>query len=266
MAWFSFKKQETPSPPLTSTQRFAQESIPIVVNQEFVSKLKPYVAPPGLLPPAIAEGAPEILPGIVFAVAVDMGTQVNLIPVSTMVEIAPADMPERERRGPKLVRQAAIENLQKLPLPPVHVTRVLERADSDVLLLEQQDSFVASRITFLSNLLDRVAERKPRTHGVLAAIPRRRTLLLHIPSGLGVLKAMEVMAVTARGLFESSTQSRLSPNVYYLAPDGTSEIVAFPDTSTGVVIQTAGKLGKALYGPEGLLPKGLEQEGHKSSS
>lgn len=263
MGWFKFRKKEEPAPPPVP----APALFPVAVDAQFISQLRPYVAPPSLLAPNIAEGAPEILPGIVLAIAIDMGNQVNFMPVSSMVELLPKDQPDRTIKGPEFARRVAIENLRKLPLPPVHITQTAPgRPDSEVILLEQQDSFVASRITFLNELVDRVAGRKPRPHGILVSIPRRRTVLLHVLSGLGVLTAMRAMAISTRGLFDSSTQSRLSPNVYYVAPDGSAETIAFPDKADGVVIQTIGRLKDVLYGPDGLLPKGLEHEGHNPAA
>jgi hypothetical protein len=83
---------------------------------------------------------------------------------------------------------------------------------------------------------------------------------------LGVLTAMRSMAISTRSLFDSSTQSRLSPNVYYVGADGSAETIAFPDKADGVVIQTIGRLKDVLYGPDGLLPKGLEHEGHNPAA
>jgi hypothetical protein len=261
MGWFKFRKKEEPAP-APGPAMFS-----IAVDAKFISKLRPYVAPPKLLDPNIAEGAPEVLPGIVMAVAIDMGNQVNFMPVSSMIELLPKDQPNRNVKGPELTRLVAIENLRKLPLPPVHITQTSPgRPDSEVILLEQQDSFVASRITFLNELVDRVAGRTPRPYGVLVSIPRRRTVLLHVPSGLGVLTAMRSMAISTRSLFDSSTQSRLSPNVYYVGADGSAETIAFPDKADGVVIQTIGRLKDVLYGPDGLLPKGLEHEGHNPAA
>jgi hypothetical protein len=263
MGWFKFKKKEEPAPaPVPAPAMFS-----VAVDKQLISQLRPYVSPPKLLAPNIAEGAPEILPGIVLAVAIDMGSQVNFMPVSSMVELLPKDQPDRDIKGPEFTRLVAIENLRKLPLPPVHTTQTSPgRPDSEVILLEQQDSFVASRITFLNDLVDRVAGHKPRPYGVLVSIPRRRTVLLHVLSGLGVLTAMRAMAISTRSLFDSSTQSRLSPNVYYVAADGSAETVAFPDKADGVVIQTIGRLKDVLYGPDGLLPKGLEHEGHNTAA
>jgi hypothetical protein len=263
MGWFRFKKKEEPAPaPAPAPALF-----PVAVDPQFLSRLRPYVSPPKLLAPNIAEGAPEILPGIVLTVAVDMGNHVNFMPVSSMVELLPKDRPDRDIKGPEFTRLVAIENLRKLPLPPAHITQTSPgRADSEVILLEQQDSFVASRITFLNELVDRVTGSKQPPHGILVSIPRRRTVLLHVLSGLGVLTAMKAMAISTRSLFDSSTQSRLSPNVYYVAPDGSAETIAFPDKADGVVIQTVGRLKDVLYGPNGLLPKGLEHERHNSAT
>lgn len=169
MGWFKFKKKEEPAPATVP----APAMFSVAVDKQLISQLRPYVSPPKLLAPNIAEGAPEILPGIVLAVAIDMGSQVNFMPVSSMVELLPKDRPDRDIKGPEFTRLVAIDNLRKLPLPPVQIIQATQgRADSEVYLLEQQDSFVASRITFLNDLVDRISGGKPRPYGVLVSIPR----------------------------------------------------------------------------------------------
>jgi hypothetical protein len=254
MEWFKLGKKKADAATAAAP---ASSQAEVAIDNQFVYKLRPYLTPPALLDPGITEGAPEVLPGIVFVVAVDMGTQVNFLPVSSMISLLPADTPDRHLKGPTMLRRAAVENLSKLPLPPVQITQIVSgRADSEVLLLEQQDSFVASRATFLNHLLDQVCPGKPRNYGVLLAIPRRRTLLLHVPCGIGVLKAIESMALTAKHLFDSSTQSRLSPHVYYVAASGEQEIAAGPRKENEVCINTVGIFGSMLYGPNGLLHPG----------
>lgn len=150
----------------------------------------------------------------------------------------------------------AIENLRKLPFPAVQKFQTAPgRTDAEVFLLEAQDTFVASRITFLNDLVDWASGGRPRQHGVLVAIPRRRTVFLHVLSGLGVLAALESIGASALAIFSQTPHSKLSPYTYYVAPDGRAEIVVLPDKSGGIVVQTVGMLADVLYGAQGLLPK-----------
>lgn len=217
---------------------------PVRVVPEFFTRLRPYVASPEALPPEAVEGAPEILPGIVVAIAAEDGPEITLFSGSSAMEIARASFPEAAERGLELLRQLGIENLRKLPFPPVSIMKIGEgRPDSDVFLLEAEDRFVASRITFLEELAERAAPGRPRTHGVLVAIPRRKMVLLHFPSGPGVLHAFEAMQASA-GMF-GDMPDKLSPHVYYVAPDGRSEIVVSPGHG--------GAFSHLLYGDAGLL-------------
>lgn len=223
-----------------------QDNMPVRIGPEFFSKLRPYVAPAEALPPEALEGAPEILPGIVIAIAVADGSEVTLLAASSAIEIAHAAFPESAERGLEVLRLIGIENLKGLPLPPVHIFKGTEdRSDSDVFLLETEDSFVASRITFLDDLAEWAAPGRPRPHGTLVAIPRRRTVVLHFPSGPGALPAFELMRNGTAGLFDETPYSKLSPHVYYVAPDGRSEIVVSP---TG-----GGAFMHLLHGHDGLL-------------
>jgi hypothetical protein len=219
---------------------------PVRVGPEFFAKLRPYVAPVEALPLEVVEGAPEILPGIVVAVAVQDGSEVTLLTASSGVEIVRAAFPEAAEQGLKLLRQLSIENLHRLPFPHVQTFVTGEgAANSDLFIAEAEDRFVASRITFLDDLADWAAPGRPRAHGILVAIPRRRTVLLHFPSGPGVLDAFKVMQVTAGNLFNETPYSKLSPHVYYVAPDGRREIVISP-TEGGAFMHL-------LYGRDGLL-------------
>lgn len=223
-------------------------------GDKFLASLRPYVSPPALLPPSVAEGAPEILPGIVVAVAIDTGSQVNFFPQSSMIEMVRTVASQSVQQAPELFRQIAIQNLRKLPLPNIEKFQSSPgRSDGDVFLLEMQDSFVASRITFLDELAEWVSPGQPRTFGVLLAIPRRRTVLLHIPSGPAILSALDLMGKTAVGIFQATPQSKISPYVFYVSPDARTQIVVLPDKNGGIVVQTAGVIGEFLYGPSGLL-------------
>ena len=224
------------------------------LNTQVFTQLRPYVAPPQLLPPGIAEGAPEILPGIVMAVAVHHGDRVNFLPESSMLEMIRNDIPDWRVKAPEMVRLTAIENLRKEPPPGLQRFQAVEdRSDAEIVLLESQDSFVASRITYLNELADWATGGKSKVYGVVVAIPRRRTVLLHVPSGPGILKALEGITAGALRIFNETPHTKLSPYTYYVAPGGQTQVVGLPDKSGGIVIQTAGPIADVLYGPHGLL-------------
>lgn len=213
-------------------------------ERELLSKLRPYVAPAEILPREVIESAPEILPGIVVAVAVEDAGRIRLIPTSSLIEIVREAAPEWLEQAPGALRQLAIENLRRLPLPPLQILKPGLGADTDILHLEIEDPFIASRVTFLDELVRRIAPECSMARGVLVTLPRPRTLQLHFPSGPGVVQAFEFMKIGAAAIF-AETPDKLSPYVFYIAPDGRSEIV----TS----LTDGGRFSRSLLGRDGLL-------------
>ncbi len=193
-------------------------------ERELLSKLRPYIAPAETLPREVLEGAPEILPGIVVAVAVEDAGRIDVLPTSRLIEITREISPDYVDQAPAFMRGIAIENLKRLPLPPLQILRFGLGADTDVLHLEMEDPFTASRVTFLDELVRRIAPERSMARGVLVIIPRPRTLQLHFPSGPGVAQAFECMKHGAAIVFQE-TPDKLSPYVFYIAPDGHREIV-----------------------------------------
>jgi hypothetical protein len=212
---------------------------PTVIENDIVSRLRPYVAPPELLAPEALQGAPEILPGIVIAIAVADGGRLEVLSARSAIEIARVITPEAAESALKVMRQLGIENLRRDPFPPV------ERLDDDTFVLEAEEPFVASRITFLQELVAHAAPGRPMTRGVLLAMPRRQTVLLHLPSGPTVLPVLERMKAAATQLFEMTPQSKLSPHVYYVTPDGHGQIVFSPTAG--------GPFTTLLFGEGGLI-------------
>lgn len=179
---------------------------PRELDPELLARLRPFVAPPGVLPRGIAKDAPEIFPGVVVAVAVHDETRVDFV--------------LRPSAGQ---RQTAVENLRRLPLPPVQTFRT---EDFEVSLFEAQDDFVAARVTFLDQLAEAAAPGRPRRDGVLVAIPRRRTVLLHVLGRGDPDRARDALVLAAGNLFNETPHSKLSPRVYYVEPDGRAQVVA----------------------------------------
>ncbi|MBO0721068.1 MAG: hypothetical protein J2P41_09610 [Blastocatellia bacterium] len=91
-------------------------------------------------------------------------------------------------------------------------------------------------------------------HGVLVAIPTWHVVMLHALSGPGVMKELEVMAL-APGLTmtEAPEQTRLSPDVYFVAPDGRTQKVTQRSGSDKIMIETRGLIAEYLFGPRGIL-------------
>src|SRR5215470_2841623 len=59
---------------------------------ELAILLRPLVIPSDRLPPAVGQGAPEPLPGLVMATAVRRGDQVDFVPTSSMGDLGGADV------------------------------------------------------------------------------------------------------------------------------------------------------------------------------
>jgi hypothetical protein len=119
-------------------------------------------SPTSVLPPGCSEGAPELLPGLVIAVVVQMGDELGLLPAATLESMLRTEW----------VRMAAIANLQSLPPPRLDRIQAAEgRVDSDNLLLQSEDPFGASRVCHLAPLVKWASGDQPTRLGVLLSIP-----------------------------------------------------------------------------------------------
>ncbi|WP_157874500.1 MULTISPECIES: hypothetical protein [unclassified Streptomyces] len=216
---------------------------------ELASSLRPFVMPPDRLPPGVAEGAPLALPGLVMGTALLAGGRLDFVPVSSMSELG----------GAEAVWGRAMRNVENL-----HGLRVVREAcdaareDTELVTLSGDDPFVASRVAVLDWLVSQV-HGSPSRYGVMVAVPSWHRLILHVVSGMGVLTAVETMALAAGHWFraEEGNQS-VSPDVYYVAHDRRAQRVAYPDVSGKVTINTTGLMGEMLFGPA---PHGLGLEG-----
>ncbi len=212
---------------------------------ELAAALRPFVCPPARLPPAAAQGAPAVLPGLVMATAVFGGDRVDFLPVSSMADLG----------GTTAVWLQAMRNVEHLD--GVDVIREAckpERDDTDLVTLSGDDPFVASRVAVLEWLIEHLFGATA-PHGVVVALPRWRKLILHKVTGIGVLTALESIALASDHWFrEAADSDGISPDVYFVSPDRRAQRVAYHDPAQGLVINTTGLLGEVLFGqpPTGL--------------
>jgi hypothetical protein len=79
-------------------------------------------------------------------------------------------------------------------------------------------------------------------------------VVLHLPTGAGVLAALPVMARVGYGIMDMAPELvRLSPDVYFMAPDRRIQRVAWATEGKGVTVETQGLIAEVLVGPQGLL-------------
>jgi hypothetical protein len=208
--------------------------------EDLIAALRAYVMPPEKLSAGTAEGAPEVLPGLVMAVALRMGDQVNFLPYTTMVDLG----------GAEGIWPLATGNLKNLDgVDVIRETVVEGRTDTDIVTLWADDPFVASRCT----VLDWLAEELfgvPVGHGVLVCVPARERLMLHVLSGVGVLHVVKTFAIAGYHLhWDAPVGSRVSPDVFLVVPGGQAWRVGYMKDAQEVVVDTTGVFGQILYGP-----------------
>jgi hypothetical protein len=213
-------------------------------GSELRDALFPFVCPPAAIPPAAADGAPQILPGLVMAMAVHIGDRLDFLPRESIEALG----------GASAVRAAAVENLRGLESPRLETLEATEgREDSTVSILRFPDPFGASRICDPDGLVARTFRVAP-AHGVLLAIRTWRVVVLHLPTGAGVLTALQMMARLGYGTMDMAPELvRLSPDVYFIAPDRRIQRVAWATEGKGVTVETRGLIAEVLFGPQGLL-------------
>ena len=146
---------------------------------------------------------------------------------------------------------AALENLSKLPRPR-HARRRLDPRlpASWVEFLDADDSFGASRVLVLPDLLRRTLRQDFPASGVLVAVPTKFHLWIHLPTDESVLETSLLLAHEALTTY-ASNPFPLSPCVYLLSPDMQADVLVRPDRTGAFVNQEAlGRLLAAL-GPNG---------------
>jgi hypothetical protein len=207
--------------------------------------LRGYVMPPGKLTAGAAENAPEILPGLVLAVATWQDEELGFLPYSSMVQAF---------GDPALVRRAAVGNLQNLDGIDVVKMVFSDNEETETMSLVANDPFVASRVAVLPWLVERVYG-EPARHGTLLILPIRGVLQFHVIRNEAALQTAKVLAVCGHELLEQAPEeARIVPDVFMVGPDGRTERVAHLDEHGNEVVDAGGLLGEALYGPP---PHGL---------
>jgi CHAT domain-containing protein/Tfp pilus assembly protein PilF len=215
-------------------------------DPKIIERVRPFVLPRARLPPGCVEGAPELLPGLLMAVAVQVGDELGFLPSEELRYMLRAEW----------VRIAAIANLEKLPHPRLDRIPTAEgRVDSDILLLRSDDPFCASRVSYLDSLVKWASGGQPTPLGVLVSIPTWHRTMLHVLSGPGVAKVLERMAVATQiDFLEAPEHTRVSPDLYFVAPDGRTQTVVTlqrGEHEANLVIETRGLIGEYLFGPNG---------------
>lgn len=123
----------------------------------------------------------------------------------------------------------ALENLAALPLPQ-HVRRRLDPdlPGSWVDVLRADDSFGASRVMVLPEVLRRTLRREIPPSGVLVAVPHKFEMWLHFPVDNSVLDVSVEMAFEALCAW-AEEPFPLSPHVYLVSPDMHAEVLVAAD-------------------------------------
>lgn len=203
------------------------------VRDQVMLKLRPLSDLPGG-PPAYA---PEVLPGVVAVAAIDYPTHVS--------ELLDADRLE-PLGGWGVIRPVALENLRRLEAPRLEALEADEdRPDSVVNVMLSEDFFGAARICVLDTLLASLLGIERPEHGVLVAVPNRHVLAIHIPSGPGLIAALQLL-VTLATEESTSAPGPISPYVYLMAADGRIEQVTRRGDDGDVVIEVRGALAEVF--------------------
>lgn len=161
------------------------------------------LVPTSALPPAWTVTAPEFVPGLLAVPATyDNGV--------VAMHLDPSDFsmtwPEAERAG--------LANLRKLPDSIAYA----EHQGVRVAMLSGS-AFTASRALVLDTVLRDSLQIENPPFGVLAAMPVRDLLLVHVIADLSVIPALGMM-VNLATRFHSEQPGPLSPWVYLVSPAG----------------------------------------------
>jgi hypothetical protein len=207
--------------------------------------LRTFVAPAERVPPAPVADARPVLPGLVEApVVVHRDGLARFLSTDAYDQLG----------GESVVWSTARDNLRTIGHLRVDRQRVYEPlADTTVVFLSG-DSFVASRVGDLTWVIDQL-DAVYRPMGVLVAVPDNTTLIFHVVTGEGVLAVTLPMATSAQRLFTEAGDRGVSPQVFYVAPDGRAEGIVRYQPGQAPVTDTTGLLGELLFGPP---PKGLD--------
>lgn len=147
--------------------------------------------------------------------------------------------------GWSTVMPLAIRNLRALDAPDHEVVHGDDtRTDSDVYVFESEDYHGATRVLLITELLAAYAGVEAPRHGSLVVIPDRHLLAIHPISGPGLVSATQLLVDIALTEYGDSP-GRMSPHVYYHAPDGTVEQISRRE-GDGLVMSMTRRFGAAL--------------------
>jgi hypothetical protein len=185
-------------------------------------------------PPAYA---PEVLPGVVAVAAIDYPTHVSeLLDADRLTTLG----------GWEAVRPVAMDNLRRLELP--HVEDIVAQAGdptSVVHVMVADDFFGAARVCVLDQVMAAALGVERPKYGVLVAVPNRHVMAVHVPTGTGLLAALNTLAALAAG--ESvEAPGPISPFVYLISPDGHIEQVTARGDDGELVVDATGTLADVL--------------------
>jgi len=154
------------------------------------------------LGPAVAghRAAPEFAPGLLELLALDMPQATLLLDDGDVARLG----------GRKSLREAALANLRALPVPR---HQRLGTPDAHVEAIIDDSHFTASRVLVMPDLVSRVLGAIA-PHGVLAAIPARNFVFIHVLADHTAARSLGLMAEVARAAY-AREQTPISPDVFW---------------------------------------------------
>lgn len=229
--------------------------------QQLAPRLRPFIGTPRIFPPGIADGAPEIFPGLVATVAVDQGSRIDFVPQDSMGALFSDGVDIDDSVARQRLMTLAVDNFRHLSPPKLTRVPVLDgRTDSDVFIAQTDHLFGAAQILNLNDLIAATKNVSSWPHGLLVAVPTWRMVMFHVVSGTAVLKVLPHMCNAALGLMnEAREQFRILPHVYFVAPDGRVQQVTMLREGE-IMVALAGPISEVLFGQNGLLPESLRVE------
>jgi hypothetical protein len=203
--------------------RAVRDQLSVLVRVDLTASIAPEDLRPKLraaryhLPHPLEYEPLEPLPGVVAVIAAQ-GDQM-------VIEMGKLDgVGERDT-----AYDTALTNLAQLRLPRHTRRRVDPRVPTSwVEFLDSPDSFGASRVMVLPDLVRRVLRQGFPAHGVLVAVPTKHELWVHVPVDESVLETALAMSWLS---FETWSQEPypISPDVFLMSPDMHATRLVMPD-------------------------------------
>lgn len=142
------------------------------------------------------------------------------------------------------LRQQAVANLARLPTPELQTISPPEDPATAVHVFAGDDYFVASRLLVLPTLLAATLGVEDPDKGCVVAVPNRHLLAVHVVVDLGVITAVNLMAVIA----EAECESRAGPitdEVFYLPRTGPGQSIVSRDDGR-ITVTAEGAFARVL--------------------